>query len=370
MSVPLLDVSDDHRRLLPRLLSEFEALVSSGRFILGPKVQTMEKQLAAYCQCEAAVGVSSGTDALLLAQMALKIGPGDQVITSPFTFFATGGCIARTGATPIFVDIDPATFNIDPAQIESALTQKTKAIMPVHLFGQSADMPRIMALAQAHGLKVIEDAAQAIGARLGDKSVGSFGDVGCFSFYPTKNLAALGDAGACTTNDLDLAQHLGHLRNHGQDTAYEHHSIGGNFRIDALQAAMLSIKFELLDAQNQMRRQHADRYNAQLQELGLTLPKTAPGAYHVYNQYTVRVHDGQRDALSSALTEQGIGNRVYYPLPLHLQPCFDYLQYKQGQFPRAELACHEVLSLPVFPSMTEAQQDEVISAVRQFFDHG
>lgn len=370
MSVPLLDISDEHRRLLPQLVSEFEALVSSGRFILGPKVEALEQQLAAYCHCNHAIGLSSGTDALLVALMALQIGPGDQVITSPFTFFATGGSIARTGATPVFVDIDPRTFNISPAQIEAAITDRTKAIMPVHLFGQGADMPAITKLAQTHGLKVIEDAAQAIGARIGDKSVGSFGDVGCFSFYPTKNLAALGDAGACTTNDADLAKHIGDLRNHGQDTVYEHHSIGGNFRIDALQAAMLSIKFELLDSQNQLRRKHAERYDLQLQNLGLTLPETAPDAYHVYNQYTVRVHDGRRDALSSSLNEKGIGNRVYYPLPLHLQPCFDYLKYEQGQFPLAELTCHEVLSLPVFPSMTEAQQDEVISAVQQFFDHG
>ncbi|MEE9211626.1 MAG: DegT/DnrJ/EryC1/StrS family aminotransferase [Phycisphaeraceae bacterium] len=367
MAVPLIDLSHQHAALLPQCRALFERIVESGRFILGPDVEQFEQQLASYCGTRYAVGVSSGTDALLVAMMALGIGPGDEVITPSFTFFATAGSIARLGAKPVFVDVYPTTFNMDPQQIAPAVTDKTRAIIPVHLFGQAADMDPIMQVAHRHGLKVIEDAAQAVGARYRGRPVGSIGDVGCLSFYPTKNLAAMGDAGACVTDDADLQQKIRDLRVHGSGGAETHPDIGGNFRLDALQAAMLTVKLPLLDGWNEARRAHADRYHHHLEALGLGLPFEAADCYHTYNQYTIRVLSGQRDGLRQHLASSGIGNRIYYQVPLHLQPCFGYLGCPPGQLPVTEQAAREVLSLPIFPDLSEAQQDQVIHVVQEFF---
>lgn len=367
MTVPLLDLVKQNEPLLAEMQSVFEQVVQSGRYVLGEYVESFEQAMAAYCQTKHVVGVSSGTDALLLSLMAMQVGPGDEVITSPFTFFATAGCIARVGAKPIFVDIDPVTFNIDAQLIESAITAKTKAIIPVHLYGQAAGMGPIMQIAQRHGLKVIEDAAQAIGAKDDGNTVGSIGDVGCFSFYPTKNLSTLGDAGACTTNDPGLAQHMKVLRVHGQQDRYHHTYVGGNFRIDALHAAILNVKIQHLPAWTDARRANAQRYNEMLIGLPVITPVQASGKYHVYNQYTIRVLDGRRDALCEHLKGKGIGHEVYYPIPLHHQPCFSGLGLGATEFPQAQQACQEVLSLPVYPELTTEEQDRVVEAIHSFF---
>lgn len=370
MAVPQLDLSFQNGPLVGQMCRVLEQIVTSGQFVLGAHVDHFERQLAERCQVQHAVGVSSGTDALLLALMALGVEPGDEVITTPFSFFATVGCIARLGARPVFVDIDPMTFNIDPDLIEQAITDKTRAIIPVHLFGQAAAMESIMAIAHRHGVHVIEDAAQSIGALLNDRPVTSIGDVNCLSFYPTKNLSALGDAGACTTNDDSLADRLRCLRVHGQDAKYHHAYIGGNFRIDAIQAAMLSMKLPNLPAWNEQRRAVAGRYHTMLKELPLGLPDEISGHYHVYNQYTIRVLDGRRDALVRHLTGGGIGCDVYYPVPLHLQPCFSYLRKEVGPLPVAEKAAQQVLSLPMFPGLSANQQEEVVATIGQFFHRG
>jgi dTDP-4-amino-4,6-dideoxygalactose transaminase len=368
MTVPLLDLKRQHDTLMPQLREAFDAVTRSGQFILGEYVRRFEQELAGYCGVRHAIGVSSGTDALLVSLMALGIGPGDEVITTPFTFFATAGCIARVGARPVFVDINPRTYNLQARDIQGAITDKTKAIMPVHLYGLSAHMDPIMDVARANGLKVIEDAAQASGARYHGKPVGSIGDVGCFSFYPTKNLAGLGDGGACTTNDDELAEKIRQMRNHGADRADHFPDIGGNFRLDGLQAACLSIKLPSLDNWCDMRREHADRYGRELEEVAITTPFESQHRHHVYNQYTVRVRGkGMRDGLRHHLTACGIGSRIYYPTPLHLQPCFAHLGYDMGSLPFAEEACGQVLSLPSFPEMTTQEQDEVIACVSDFF---
>ena len=366
MSVPLLDLTPQHEPHLSDLCTAFERLVLSGQFVLGAEVEAFERQLAACCETKHAVGVSSGTDALLLAMMALDIGPGDEVITSCFTFFATAGGIARLGAKPVFVDIDPTTFNLDTDKIEAAVTSQTKAIIPVHLYGQVADMEAVTETARRHDLKVIEDAAQAILARDGNQIAGSIGDVGCLSFYPTKNLSALGDAGACLTHDDDLADRLRMLRLHGQNEKYQHASIGGNFRIDALQAAALRIKLPHLDHWTLQRRALACRYDQLLGGLSLVLPIEAMETRHVYHQYTIRVPDRRRDALRGHLHQRKIGCEVYYPIPLHLQEAFSYLAYRRGDFPLAEQAADEVLSLPIYPGLSQTQQDEVVDAIREF----
>ncbi|NJL31283.1 MAG: DegT/DnrJ/EryC1/StrS family aminotransferase [Phycisphaerales bacterium] len=368
MAVPLLDLSAQHTPLLPEFRSALDGVLTSGKFVVpSPEIDRLEKSLGELCQTLPGVVMSSGTDALLAALMALSIGPGDEVITTPFTFFATAGCIARVGAKPVFVDIDPLTYNIDPLKIEAALTTRTKAIMPVHLFGLLADMPAINALAQKRGLKVIEDAAQAIGAGLGGKPACAWGDIGCLSFYPTKNLGALGDGGACVTHDPALDKLLRQFRLHGQSGEYQHDHIGGNFRLDAMQAALLNVKYAHLDEWTQARRERACRYHELLTGLPIGLPGTPEGYHHVYNQYTVRVPDGQRDELRKHLLARGIGCRVYYPLALHLQPCFAYLGYEQGSFPESERAMREVLSLPMYPELKADQQLEVASAVKSFF---
>ncbi|MEX0746038.1 MAG: DegT/DnrJ/EryC1/StrS family aminotransferase [Phycisphaeraceae bacterium] len=367
MAVPLIDLADQHESLREPLEAAFAEVLSSGQFILGPYVERFERELAAYCQVEHAIGVSSGTDALLVALMALGIGPGDEVITTPFTFFATAGCISRVGAKPVFVDIIPRTYNLDVEQIEGALTRHTKAIVPVHLFGLPANMGPINDLAKDRDLAVIEDAAQALGARYEDQPVGSVGDVGCFSFYPTKSLPALGDGGAVVTNNAELAAKIRMLRVHGSDRGYHFPLVGGNFRLDALQAAVLSIKLKQLDTWIGRRRDIADRYGRKLEDLAMTTPFEPDARFHAYNQYTVRVRGGQREAVRHHLEACGVGTRVYYPEPLHVQPCYTALGYHAGNFPATEAACEEVLSLPIYPEMTDAQQDEVVAAVRDFF---
>lgn len=372
MTVPLIDLSQQHQEMLPQVLQAVETLIKSGRFILGPTVEHFEQSLAHYCGARQTVGVSSGTDAILAALMAMEIKPGDEVITSPFTFFATAGCIARVGATPVFVDIEPASFNIDPQLIEAAITPRTKAIMPVHLYGQMAEMKTINALARKKGLRVIEDAAQAIGARQrvdGEWiTTGSLGDACTFSFFPTKNLGAFGDAGMVVTRDAATAERLRKLRVHGGRQMYHHEEVGYNSRLDALQAAVLSAKLPHLNGWSAARRENARFYDEALAGLaGVVTPVVRPENESIVNQYTIRVLDGRRDALAAHLREQGVGSGIYYPVPLHLQECFAYLGYREGDFPVSEQACREVLSLPVFPELTEAQRSHVAESVRGFF---
>jgi dTDP-4-amino-4,6-dideoxygalactose transaminase len=368
MAVPLLDLSKQHAAMMVQLKQAFSDVLQSGQFILGEYVEQFEGQLREYCKTKHAIGVTSGTDALLVAMMAMGIGPGDEVITTPLTFFCTGGCIARLGAKPVFVDVDPSTYNIEVSGIEKAITKATKAIIPVHLFGLAADMGPIMKIAKAHNLKVIEDAAQALGGKYRGHMLGSIGDVGCYSFYPSKNLAALGDGGACVTNDDALAERIRQLRVHGADRADHFPHIGGNFRLDALQAAMLSVKLPYLDGWGEARRGHAKRYGRYLEALPVTTPSEPQKHYHVYNQYTIRVRGGGRDPLREHLTACGIGCRVYYPLPVHLQPCFGYLGNVRGSFPVAEQAADEALSLPNYPEMTAQQQEQVVRGIRDFFE--
>ncbi len=367
MSVPLLDLNAEHRPIKASVLAAIGKLIDENAFILGKTVEDFEAHLARYCGGRHALGCSSGTDAILLGLMALGIGPGDEVIVPSFTFFATAGCVSRVGARAVFVDIDPRTFNIDPRAVEAAVSPRTKAIMPVHLFGQCAEMGPILEIARRQGVAVIEDAAQAIGARDGDRQAGTIGLIGALSFYPTKNLGAFGDAGACLTQDDALQQKMKVLRLHGQTDVYHHGYIGGNFRIDAIQAAVLDIKLKQLDAFARARRDAAARYDELLGDLPATLPFTAPGKHHVFNQYTIR--SSRRDALCEHLKKQGIGHRVYYPLPLHLQPCFADLGYKQGSLPHSEAAAGEVVSLPMFPALTPQQQEQVAESVRSFY-HG
>ena len=365
MGVPMLDIATENQAVAEAVRQRIDAVIETNQFILGKTVAELELALAKRCGVDNAVGVSSGTDALLMALMALEIGPGDEVIVPPFTFFATAGAVHRVGATPVFVDIDPATFNIDPAAIEAAITDKTKAIIPVHLYGQCADMTAIMKIAEAHGLYVIEDAAQAIGAKDHDRPAGSIGHVGCLSFYPTKNLGGFGDSGAVLTQDAELAQKMRHIRLHGQTDEYRHQYVGGNFRIDGLQAAALIVKLEHLDAYEAGRRAAAERYQALLSEVPLTLPAAAEGQYHVYNQYTVRSE--RRDELCAHLKANEIGHKVFYPLALHLQPCFAYLGYQPGRLPVAETATAEVVSLPMFPTLSAEQQERVAAVIDEFY---
>ena len=367
MPVPLLDFSAQHRAIREEVMAAIGGLVDSGGFILGQAVRDFEQRLAAYCGAAHALGCSSGTDALILPLMAMGIGPGDEVIVPSFTFFATAGCVRRVGATPVFVDIEAATFNLCPAAAEAAITAKTRAIIPVHLFGQCADMDALMAIARKHRLHVIEDAAQAIGARYGDRQAGTIGDVGALSFYPTKNLGAFGDAGACLTDNPRLDEAMRFLRVHGQTDEYRHQYVGGNFRIDAIQAVVLDIKLRFLDAAAEARRAAAQCYDQLLANIpGVVTPATAAGRLHVFNQYTVRAE--RRDQLCAHLRSQGIGHRVYYPLPLHLQPCFADLGGQPGQLPESEAAAREVVSLPMFPDLTDFQQQQVAEAVRSFYD--
>ena len=335
-----------------------DRVMDSQQFILGPEVEAFERELAAYCGCSHAVGVSSGTDALLVALMAIGVQSGDEVITPAYSFFATAGTIARLGAKPVFADIDPTTFNIDPAGIESKITERTRAILPVHLFGQLADMDAILKIAERHRLPVIEDAAQAIGAELNGKKAGALGLAGCLSFFPSKNLGAFGDAGAVTTNDAELAERLRKLRMHGFRSRYDNELLGGNFRLDAMQAAVLRVKLRYLDRWTEARRRNAAEY---VKHLPLSATPQEKIGRHVYNQFVIR--HAQRDALMSSLKQQGIGCEVYYPIPLHLQQCFSALGGRSGDFPHGEQACRESLALPVYPELCAESIQRVAAAV-------
>ena len=365
MAVPLLDLKAQYATIKDEIDAAVSEVFASQYFIGGPAVEACEKAVAAYSRCAHAVGVSSGTDALLISLMAAGIGPGDEVVTTPYTFFATAGSICRTGATPVFVDIDPVTFNIDAARIPGALTERTRAIMPVHLYGQMADMEPIVALAREHGLIVIEDAAQAIGAEAGGARAGQLGDYGCFSFFPSKNLGGAGDGGMVVTQDAEAADRLRKLRNHGASPKYYHALIGGNFRLDAVQAAVVSVKLRHLDAWTAGRQANARRYDALFEEAGLTARGIATPrvvqSRHIFNQYVIRLKE--RDALRAHLKQAGIGNEVYYPVPLHLQQCFAHLGYGEGDFPHSEAAARETVALPVYPELSDGQAREVVAAV-------
>lgn len=370
MKVPLLDLTAQYQAIRGEIDAAIAEVVASQRFILGPPVAACEAAIAAYCSCRHAVGVSSGTDALLIALLAEGIGPGDEVVTTPYSFFATAGTIARLGATPVFVDIRPDTYNIDVAQIERRLTSRTRALIPVHLYGQMCDMRPLMDLAERRGLVVIEDAAQAIGAEHDGKRAGSVGDYGCFSFFPSKNLGAFGDAGIVTTNDPARAEKMAVLRNHGAHPKYYHRLVGGNFRLDALQAAVITTKLRHLDGWTAARQRNARRYDELLAASGLVTRGlvSCPAVVadrHVFNQYIVRAK--RRDELQAALAAKGIGTEVYYPVPLHLQQCFSSLGLRPGDLPHAEAAARETLALPVFPELSAEQQEHVVASIREFY---
>jgi dTDP-4-amino-4,6-dideoxygalactose transaminase len=386
MQVPLLDLKLQYAPLAAEMQAAIAGVCASQHFILGPAVRELESSVAAYSQCRHGIGVSSGTDALLLALMALEIGAGDAVITSPFTFFATAGTIARSGARPLFCDIDPVTFNLDPLAVRRLIAEqcetrgkelvhrgsgaRVRALIPVHLYGQLADMGALMALARTHRLQVIEDAAQAIGAAdAAGRRAGSFGDVGCLSFFPTKNLGAFGDAGMCVAQDAPLAERMEILRVHGGKPKYYHALIGGNFRIDELQAAVLNVKLPHLDAWTAGRQRNAAFYDAAFARAALgdavRTPQAVRGVRHIYNQYVLRVRE--RDALRQHLLGAGVGTEIYYPVPLHLQQCFAYLGGKVGDYPHSERAAHETLALPIFPELSETQLQYVVDSTAAFY---
>jgi dTDP-4-amino-4,6-dideoxygalactose transaminase len=364
-AVPLLDLEAQYRPLRDEILAAITRVTDSQRFIMGPEVEALERELAAHLQVEEAVAVSSGTDAILAVLMALGIGPGDEVITSTYSFFATAGSIVRLGATPVLVDIDPATCNIDPASVRAALTPRTRAIMPVHLYGLCADMDPILEVASKAGVAVIEDACQAIGATYKGRQAGSMGGAGCFSFFPSKNLGAFGDAGLVTTGDSRLAHEIRLLRNHGAEPRYFHKRIGGNFRMDALQAAVLRVKLPHLPGWTAMRRRNAARYHSLFTAAGvasrLSLPVVPSGCGHIFNQYVVRVPN--RDRVRAFMAERGIGTEVYYPVPFHLQECLASLGHARGDFPRAEAAADTTLALPIYGELTHGQQAAVVAAL-------
>jgi dTDP-4-amino-4,6-dideoxygalactose transaminase len=361
----MLDLTRYDADLQGDITRAVEEVFASGRFVLGPSTEAFERALAGFLGVRHVIGMSSGTDALRAALMALDVGPGDEVVTSPFTFFASAGVVARLNARPVFVDVEPGTFNLDPSKLEAALTPRTKAIQPVHLYGQCADMGPILEIARRRGIAVLEDACQAIGAAYGGRPAGALGAIGALSFYPTKNLGAAGDAGAVATDDDRLAAALTSLRTHGASTTYFHDRVGGNFRLDAVQAAVLGAKLPRLSAWNERRRAIARRY-AQLLADGsrpgrLALPEEAAGRRHVYHQYVVRVAD--RDGVRKRLAERGVASSVFYPVPLHLQPCFRDLGGREGDFPHAERAAREVLALPIFPELTDGEVERVAGAL-------
>jgi dTDP-4-amino-4,6-dideoxygalactose transaminase len=370
ITVPLLDLKAQYDTIRTEIEPVIKEVVESQYFILGPKVKELEEKVAAYSDAKFGIGVSSGTDALLIALMALDMVEGDEVITTPYSFFATAGVIARLGAKPVFVDIEPDYFNIDPAKIENAITNKTKAIIPVHLYGQMADMNPIMDIAKKHNLFVIEDAAQAIGSKYHDgRKAGSIGDMGCFSFFPSKNLGGFGDAGMVVTNNTKLAEKLIHLRVHGSAPKYYHKIIGGNFRIDALQAAVLNVKLDFLDQWTNKRKQNAENYNNLLGQSNLEdtfkLPNINKNYHHIFNQYILRV--AKRDDLLKFLQSNNIGCEIYYPLPLSGQECFAYLGHKEGDFPESEKASNETIAIPIYPELTLEQQQHVVNKIIEFF---
>jgi dTDP-4-amino-4,6-dideoxygalactose transaminase len=363
--VPLLDLDAQYRPLRDEILAAVTRVCDSQRFILGPEVEALEQALAERLGVRHAVAVSSGTDALLAALMAIGVGPGTEVITSTYSFFATAGCVSRLGGTPKLVDIDPRTYNLDPAAVGAALSPRTRAIIPVHLYGLCADMDPVLEVASQSGIPVIEDACQAIGATYQGREAGSMGAMGCFSFFPSKNLGAFGDGGLVTTNDSAMAQELSLLRNHGAQPKYYHSRIGGNFRLDALQAAVLRVKLPHLERWTDMRRENAARYDRLFQDAGLTsrliLPVEPAGRRHIFNQYVVRVPD--RDRVRAVLAERGIGTEIYYPVPFHLQPCFASLGYAKGDFPHAEAAAGSCLALPIYAELRPDQQAAVVAGL-------
>ena len=367
--IPLLDLKAQYATIRNEVEAAIAEVLESQQFILGPKVEQCERVIAAYSSCAHGVGVSSGSDALLISLMAEGIAAGDEVITTPYTFFATAGAIARLEATPIFVDIHPDTYNLNATQIRAKITPKTRAIIPVHLFGQMSDMDTVMEVAEEHGLVVIEDAAQAIGAEYKGRRAGSIGHYGCFSFFPSKNLGCAGDGGMVVTNDAERAERLRCLRGHGADSKYYHKVIGGNFRLDALQAAIISAKLPHLDEWTTARQANAHRYDQLLNEAGVSVSlPSRTSSRHIFNQYVIRVK--QRDALRRFLRQQAISTEVYYPVPLHLQECFAYLGYTCGSFPESELAAQESLALPIYPELSEDQLRYVVESIGEFYRFG
>lgn len=364
--IPILDLKAQYAAIGSEVDSAIKDVLVSTAFVLGAAVKDFEREVAAYCECAHGIGVASGTDALRLALAALGVGPGDEVITTPFTFIATANTVSHAGAKPVFLDIDPESYNLNPSLIEAAITPRTKAILPVHLFGQAADMEPIMALARAHDLSVIEDCAQAIGGEYDSKRLGSIGDVGCLSFYPTKNLGGYGDGGMIVTKNSGVAEAVDVLRRQGSRKKYYAEVLGFNSRLDTLQAAVLRIKLKYLDSWNDARRRVARRYDELLDGSPVTTPAQLPDRRHVFHQYTVRAP--QRDALAAHLRERGIGTMIYYPVPLHVQPVYADLGYQEGSLPHAEKAAREVLSLPMYPELTEEQQRSITTAIREFYD--
>ncbi|KPJ70404.1 MAG: transcriptional regulator [Planctomycetes bacterium SM23_25] len=368
MAVPLLDLVAQYGQIRDEVRAAVDDVLESQHCIGGPKVTECEKAVAEYSDCRFGIGASSGTDAILNALMSLEIGAGDEVITTPFTFFATAGCIVRTGARPVFVDIDPKTYNIDPALIEAAVTDRTRAIMPVHLFGQTADMDPMMEVALARGLAVVEDAAQAVGATYKGRKAGSMGTAGCFSFFPSKNLGGVGDGGMVVTNDAHLAEQCTVMRNHGSKPKYYHKYVGGNFRLDAIQAAVITVKLKYLEQWHEARRANAAYYDERFAPCeAVVTPYVEAHNRMIYNQYVIRIPDGNgappRDQVVAHLDRRKIGHAIYYPVPLHLQECFADLGYQEGDLPESEKASREVLAIPIYPELSQAQQDEVADAV-------
>ncbi len=368
-TVPLLDLRSQYQSVRDEVRTAMDRVLESQQFILGPEVEALEEEIAQYCGCKYAIGVSSGTDALLVSLMALGVSSGDEVLTTPFSFFATVGSVLRLGASVAFADISSESYNIDPVEVERNLRSGTKAIIPVHLFGQSADMEPILYIAEKHGVPVIEDAAQAIGSEHHGRRVGSMGTVGCFSFFPSKNLGAFGDGGMVTTNDRELAQRIKMLRNHGSAAKYDHEILGGNFRLDALQAAVLRVKLKHLDSWSAKRGQNAAFYTRRFQELGLAGKQVIPPAMvherHIYNQYVIRAED--RDHLRDFLRNKGVATEIYYPKALHLQPCMPGSRYREGDFPVTEAACASVMALPIFPELAVDQKEYVVSTIAEFY---
>ncbi|MEP7213730.1 MAG: DegT/DnrJ/EryC1/StrS family aminotransferase [Acidobacteriota bacterium] len=371
MKVPLLDLSEQNAVLRPQIEAALGRVLDANGFILGNEVKELEGELASYCATKHAIGCASGSDALLLALMAVGVEAGDEVITTPYSFFATVSAITRLGATPVFVDIDPRTYNLDVAQIEAKITERTRAIEPVHLYGQCAEMAALREVAARHDIPLVEDAAQAIGAEENGIRAGAMSDVGCFSFYPSKNLGGMGDGGFMTTNDDEIARKLLALRVHGSEERYYHKWIGLNSRLDGFQGAVLRVKLPLLDGWSDQRKANADYYGEFFTDAGLSehisLPYERGNVRHIYNQYVVRVSGG-RDELRSFLTEQGIGTDIYYPVPLHMQECFAYLGHHEGDFPESEKAAHETLALPIYPELKPEQQQYVVAKIAEFFD--
>jgi dTDP-4-amino-4,6-dideoxygalactose transaminase len=376
--VPLLDLHRQYQQIREEVLAAIERVCASQQFVLGAEVEAFEREIAAFTGTGAAVGCASGTDALWLALVAAGVRPGDAVITTAFSFFASASAVVRAGARPVFVDVDPETLNLNPELVKARLraggSYKVRALLPVHLYGQCADMDALQQIADEFHLRVIEDAAQAIGAKWRNRSAGSLGAAAAFSFYPTKNLSAYGDAGLVTTSDLNLAEHMRKLRNHGSSRRYHHEEIGWNCRMDAIQAAILRVKLAHIEAWNQQRRQHAATYDHLLADAGLISKKsnsqirplpTSPHAFHVFHQYVIRA--ARRDELREFLGQRKIGTEVYYPVPLHLQPCFAYLGYSAGDFPESERAASEVLALPMFPELTGAEQERVVESIAEFY---